>query len=353
MPGGGRTVAGAFGALGVYTSTVLPRVGREREHWLARAARIPDPVLRDQALTALREKSANVDATGVFATLAPRRNRAAVVRAGTALQIAVDYLDSLSESVGEGGLEEGLRMQRVLLAASAPEEAHDLFLGDITGAEDGGYLGELIADCARASVVLPRIAECRGPLRAAIARCADGQAHTHAAAGGDSRALKGWAEGLEARGAYTWWEVAAGASSSVAAHALLALAADDRSTVADAERTDAAYFPSIGALTVLLDDLVDLDEDVSVREHNYIPYYADDQAVAERLGSIAEQAQAAIAPLPRRGRHEAILAGVAGFYLAQPAADAPRWKATRARLLESLGAPTRVLTAFSRLRGRG
>jgi tetraprenyl-beta-curcumene synthase len=349
----GQALAGAIGALGAYASAVLPRVDHERQRWAARAARIPDPVLRSQALTSLRQKSANVDATGVFATLSPRPDRPTVVRAGASLQIAVDYLDTLSEEVGSGDLESGLRLQRALLAAVTPDDL-PVELSEVhPGGDDGGYLGELISDCARASAALPRIAECRGPLRAAVARCAEGQAFTHAAAGGGPNALREWAEGLAVGDDYAWWEVAAGASSSVAAHALIALAADAGATVGDAERVDAAYFPSIGALTVLLDDLVDLDEDVAMGEHNYIPYYDDDRAAAERLGSIAERARAAIVPLSQSGRHEAILAGVAGFYLAQPAARAPRWAATRERLLDSLGAPARVLTAFSRLRSSG
>jgi tetraprenyl-beta-curcumene synthase len=353
MDGGGRTLAGALGAFGAYTATVLPRIGHERERWLGRAARIPDPVLRDQALAALREKAANVDATGVFATLAPRRHRPAVVSAGVALQIAVDYLDSLSEDAGDDALADGLCLHRALSAATSPGAP----LGDPyrfhPHRDDGGYLGELIAACAEAGATLPRIAECRAALLGALVRCGEGQAHTHAAAGGDPASLATWAEGLGAGPGYRWWEVAAGAGSSVAAHALLALAADDQATAADAERVDAAYFPSIGALTVLLDDLVDLDEDVAMGEHNYIAYFTDDADLAERLGALAEMARTAIGPLPRRGRHEAILAGVAGFYLAQPAARAPRWTETRRRLLTSLGAPARFLTAFSRLRGRG
>jgi tetraprenyl-beta-curcumene synthase len=349
----GQALVGAFGALGVYASAVLPRIDQERKRWAARAAQIPDPVLREQALDALREKSENVDATGVFATLAPRRDRPTVVRAGAALQIAVDYLDALNEKIATGDPADGLRMQRALLAAVAPGDPSVELFGVYGGGGDGGYLGELITDCARASAALPRIAECRAPLRAAVARCAEGQAYTHAAASGGQHALQGWTKGLAAGIDYAWWEVAAGASSSVAAHALIALAADGGATAADAERVDAAYFPSIGALTVLLDDLVDLDEDVSVGEHNYIPYYADDRVAAERLGSIAARARAAMVPLRRRGRHEAILAGVAGFYLAQPPFRAPRWATARRRLLDSLGAPVRVLTAFSRLRSSG
>jgi hypothetical protein len=352
MRGGGRALVGAFGALGVYRSAVLPRIARERELWLTRAARIPDPVLRDQAFGALREKSANVDATGVFATLAPRRNRAAVVRAGACLQIAVDYLDSLDEDTDTGGgLEDGLRLHRALGAAVTGERLDDPYQAHPRG-EDGGYLGELVTECAQLVALLPRISECRGPLLGAVTRCGEGQAHTHAAARGGPDALKKWAEGLGAGPDYSWWEVAAGASSSVAAHALLALAADERASAADAGLVDAAYFPAIGALTVLLDDLVDLDEDVAGGEHSYISYRGDDRVLAERLGSLAERARSAVAPLPRRSRHEAILAGVAGFYLGRPGAAAPRWDLARRRLFEVLGPPARVLAQLSRPRGR-
>jgi tetraprenyl-beta-curcumene synthase len=350
MSGESRALAGAVAAFGVYASAVLPRVGRERERWLERAARIPDPVLRGQALAALREKSANVDATGVFATLAPRRHRPAVVSAGVALQVAVDYLDSLGEDPGDDALVDGLCLHRALttaVTAGAPlEDPYRLH----PHRDDGGYLGELVAACAQAGATLPRIAKCRAPLHEALVRCGEGQAHTHAAAaGGDPEPLRRWSEALRTDRDWAWWELAAGASSSVAAHALIALAADDQATAADAERVDRAYFPSIGALTVLLDDLVDLDEDLAAGEHSYMAY-VDDGAFAEHAGALADAAMTAISPLPRRGRHEAILAGVAGFYLAQPTARAPRWAATRRRLYESLGTPARALTAFSRLR---
>jgi tetraprenyl-beta-curcumene synthase len=353
MAGGGRALGGALSALSVYQGAVLPRIDREREHWLERAAQVPDPVLREQALSSLREKSANVDATGVFATLAPRRNRAAVIRAGACLQIAVDYLDTVSEDAdGPNRLEDGLRLHRALLAGITGERPDDPYRAHGRN-QDGGYLAELLAECAHAGASLPRMAECRPALLGAVARCGEGQAHTHATSGGDADALKVWADGLDAPPGYASWEIAAGASSSVAAHALLALAADASASGTDAARVDAAYFPSIGALTVLLDDLVDLEEDLAAGEHNYISYYADDQDVADRLGSIADRAEATLEPLPHRFRHEAILAGVIGFYLARPAARAPRWTPTRERLLDSLGLPARVLALFSRLRDHG
>ncbi len=56
-------------------------------------------------------------------------------------------------------------------------------------------------------------------------------------------------------------------------HALIAAAANPGVTVEQAALIDAAYFPPIGALTVLLDDLIDLENDIASGDHSYITYY--------------------------------------------------------------------------------
>ncbi|MGE5527098.1 MAG: DUF2600 family protein, partial [Methanosarcina sp.] len=140
------------------------------------------------------------------------------------------------------------------------------------------------------------------------------------------------------------------ASSSVAAHALIAAAADPRTDVGAAAAIDAAYCPSIGALTVLLDDLVDRDADLAAGEHNYLGYYRDTEEAAERIAAIGREATTAVRALPRRRRHAAILAGVAAFYLSAPAAQSAYAAPIRQRLLEALGPGTKPLAAFMRLR---
>ncbi len=130
--------------------------------------------------------------------------------------------------------------------------------------------------------------------------------------------LEAWVTGREDSTSFSWWELAAGASSSVSAHALIAAAADPGSTGSEAEAIDAAYFPAIGALTVLLDDLVDRDLDIASGDHNYMDYYDDGEMAAERLASIADRSRAAIATLRHHRRHAAILSGVVAFYLASP-----------------------------------
>ncbi len=306
-------------ALGIYRSGVVPLVRRELGDWRRVGATIPDPTLRGQALTALDEKELNVEAISVFATLAPRRGRPTAIRAMVALQVAIDYLDTLGEQLSAG---------------------------------DTDYLNRLFSSYRDSAQALPSHGAVSVALERAVSRCGEGQASTHAAEHGDRAALKAWALAQHAPAIYSWWEVAAAASSSVAAHALIAAGADPRTTAAEAESIDAAYFPPIGALTVLLDDLIDRDEDAAAGAHNYMAYYGGSKNAADRLELIAHLARTGLAGLRHRHRHAAILAGVAGFYLSAKEARTTSVLPIRERLLRTAGPAVRPIVAFMRLRRR-
>jgi tetraprenyl-beta-curcumene synthase len=313
-----KETAAALGALGAYVSTVLPEVRRELKRWRELAEAVPDPDRRRRTLAALEEKQSNAEAVGVFATLAPLRRRRAVLRAIVPLQLAIDYRDILEEA----------------------SEADD--------APSDDFLTALDAAWVREGEALPGFSAVAPFLRTAVDRCAEGQRQTHAAAAGDSDELRHWAESLEGGRGYRWWELAAGASSSVAAHALIVAAADPGVSAATAASIDAAYHPSIGALTVFLDDLVDLEADREAGEHNYLAYYESSAEAAERLAWIARQAGTRTGPLPRAGRHRTILAGVGAFYLSADGARTGYAEPIRSRLLAALGPGTKVLAAFVR-----
>jgi tetraprenyl-beta-curcumene synthase len=304
-------------ALGVYRARVVPPVRRELQRWRGLAEAVPDPLLRGQALSALDEKALNVEATAVFAVLAPRRTRATAIRAMVALQVAIDYLDSLGEQRSLG---------------------------------DAEYLDRLFGSYRDDACALPAYDAASAQLDRAVARCGEGQRYTHAAEHGDRAALESWAKELDATPIYRWWEAAAGASSSVAAHALIAAAAEPRMTAAEADAIDAAYFPSIGALTVLLDDLIDRDEDAAAGAHNYVAYYPTNEDAANRLELISRLGRVAIAGLRHPHRHAAILAGVAGFYLSAAEAETSYARPVRERLLASTGPAVRPIVAFMRRR---
>lgn len=301
-----RETAAAASALGAYLTTVLPRARRE----LRQLGPLP------------KEKERNAEAVAVFATLAPQSARAAVVRAIVALQVAIDLRDEIEEAgTGEG-----------------PQVAR---------------LEALEARWRREVEALPAHAAVLPLLEAAVERCEQGQIHTHLAARDGPEPLRLWAADLAAPAGYRWWEVAAGASSSVAAHALIAAAADPATTAEQAAAIDAAYQPPIGALTVLLDDLVDLEEDRAAGEHNYVGYYEGADEAAQRLAAVTGFAEQALTGLPRAERHRAILAGVAAFYLGDRRAQTPFARPIRERMLAAAAPGTRLLAAFTRLRRAG
>jgi tetraprenyl-beta-curcumene synthase len=339
--GEGAAVAATFVR---YKGAILPSVRRELAGWREATALIPDPALRQQAVAALTEKAANAEATGVLASLAPRRSRPTVIRASTALQVAVDYLDSLGEQPGPDPLGDGLELHGALAAALQPGGEERNWYARHPRQEDGGYLGRLVATCSQAAFSLPSAGTILPLARRAAIRCGEGQSHTHAAAGGSSQPLQQWATGLTAPTGYEWWEVAAGASSSVAAHALLALAGTPRASRAEAELVDGAYFPSIGALTVLLDDLVDREADLAAGQHSYLRHYPTEAAAAERLEAIFGLARRSISPLRRPAPHGAILTGILAFYLSSSGAAAGGARTIRDRLLSSSGPMVRALT---------
>jgi tetraprenyl-beta-curcumene synthase len=342
-----------FLALVTYERQIVPLVRGELGRWQARAATIPDPVLRAAALSALREKGQNAEATAVFAILAPRANRARALRAMTALQIAIDYLDSLGEQPVDDPLADGLTLHSALCDAvstgSGPGDWYSLHPQH----EDGGYLAALVAECQERMAGLPAAEAVLPLLQRAAKRCGEGQSHTHAAGATGGDEIEAWAIRQESAPGYLWWELAAGASSSVAAHALIAAAADPKTTAEEAALIDDAYFPPIGALTVLLDDLIDRDEDRAAGQHNYLSYYANEEEASNRIALLASRARAASAHLRRARRHRAILAGVAAFYLSAAPASSGYARPIRERLLESLDPTVRLIMVALRLRRHG
>jgi tetraprenyl-beta-curcumene synthase len=316
-PGGARVAAAVLPALATYLASVVPAVRRELRGWRHEADAIAGAVPREHALTALTEKHLNPEAVAVFAILAPGRRRRVAIRAIVALQVAIDYLDRLEEHASEGDADYLRRLFDAYRESAATLPSHD--------------------------AVIPLIER-------AVVRCGEGQHQTHAAERGDRAGLEAWARAQEAPPDYHWWEVAAGASSSVAAHALIAAAADPRTTAGEAEAIDAAYFPSIGALTVFLDDLTDRDEDAVTGAHNYLAYYSDSAEAADRLALVVHRSEAAIGALRHPARHAAILAGVVGFYLSATEASTPYARPVRDRLLATAGPAVRPIVAVMRRR---
>jgi tetraprenyl-beta-curcumene synthase len=306
--------------LSVYWPRVVPRARAELRRWYAHAQRIPDPWLRGLATATLDDESLNAEAAAVFAVLVPRRHRRAVVALTVAFQVMYDYLDSLGEEPAGDMLVAGLRAHEALTAVFSKSDTAAYYSGYGVRLEDGDYLRALIEACRDALDSLPARAEISDIGLQAAARCRAAQSLTHSARQRGLNGLRAWVSSQVAGNDYRWWEVASAGISSLAVHALFAAAADSRTTRSAAAAVDAAYFPSVCAVSTLLDSLVDVTSDREAESHSYVSFYTSDTEAAARLGAVTRRAAADARALPRGRYHLAILAGVAAFYLTAPQA---------------------------------
>jgi tetraprenyl-beta-curcumene synthase len=335
-----------------YWLRILPVARREIRRWKARAGAIPDVTLRTYALDTLRTEAMNAEAAAVFATLVPRRHRADAIRLLVAFQVMYDYLDTVGEEEVCDPLRHGFQLHRALSSALDPAAPPVDYYRYRAACDDGGYLDNLVAACRGHLAALPTLDAVLPVARRAARRCGDGQSYTHAAIRDGPGRLAAWATRQERSTGFLWWELAAGAISSVGLYALLAAAADPRTTTAQAELIDAAYFPPICALSALLDSLIDRARDVESRDHNTFRHYPTAELATERLTVIAGRADEAVGHLRYGRRHVAILAGVVGYYLSAAGDSTQHARRIAAALTGRLGANVPIVLATMKLRRR-
>lgn len=345
--------AGTFaGAACRYWLEVFPSARRELRHWRRLADGIPDPALRAQALLAQQTKNGNAEGLAAYAVLAPRGRRRQVVRALVAYQTTLDYLDTITDPPGHP---DELKLHGALRVAVDREWPLDKFRAEIAGRGDRDYLEALVTSCRASLGALPSYPGALAMLRRRARLGADSQEMNHSLLlGADEPQLAEWAiEVGRATGLGTelwWWETFAAGASTPAIGALVATAAHRGAGEEDLAAIERAYFPWVNALNTLLDNLVDLDEDPSELRH--IERYGSMKVAAERLGTITARARAAVGRLPSARQHELILAAMAGYYLAQPAAWRGDRRAIAAAVREESGPFAGAALAVHRLRQR-
>jgi tetraprenyl-beta-curcumene synthase len=123
---------------------------------------------------------------------------------------------------------------------------------------------------------------------------------------------------------------------------------------AEIDAIEAAYFPWIGALHSLLDNLVDIAEDYATGQRSLVGCYASSLDASTRMRLLAERSLRAAEELPGSRGHVLILAAMASFYLSTPEASAPAARPVAHAVLDALGEPAQLsmLVFRTRLRAR-
>ncbi len=298
-----------------YWLRVAPLVRRQLKRWHRRAQAIEDPGLRAVALQKLSEESFNAEVAATLATLAPRAHCGRVVEAIVALEILYDFLDGLTESPSHEAPGDGARLFTALTDAVSPaiEQGRDYYR-DHSPAGDGGYLEELTVTVRRAVAALPASTALAELMRGSAARAAAAQLHIHGASLLGDGQLAAWAKRHAAGTSLQWREFLAGAASSVlVAHALIAAAADHRTTREQGLELDRIYL-SIAVLPTILDSLVDYEQDMTSGRPGYARHYEDPAVLTGRLASVIHNAVRHARTAPNGPHHVMTLVGVVAYY---------------------------------------
>jgi hypothetical protein len=317
-----------------YWTSVAPVVRTELRRWRTCAEAIEDAELRSLAFSKLRQESFHADAAAMLATPAPRAHRRSVVEAIVALELLFDYLDGLTERPSSDPLGDGERLFGTLLAAVAPTVP-----GWREPSAANGYPEMLSQAVALALARLPAAAAIAGPAARTASRSAQAQIRIHAVPQIGTAQLEEWAT-LEPRTSELGWrELAAGAGSSVLVlHALIAAAANPRTTVEQAMQIERAYLSTCVMLT-LLDGLVDYEQDLDrggSQGPGYIGLYEDREQLTELLCRSARRALLQARALSNGAHHVMLLTGVVAYYSTAPGAGSESAKPVVARLKREL-----------------
>ncbi|HEV2973478.1 MAG TPA: DUF2600 family protein [Solirubrobacteraceae bacterium] len=292
----------------------------ELRRWESRARAIDDDELRALALEKLHAEAFNAEVAATLATLATRPQRKRAVRAIVALELLFDYLDGLTELPSDEPLRDAGSPFEAFTDALDPRASAGDYYRHRGAGGDGGYLDALSGAVRAAVAELPGAGAIEDSARRSAARCAQAQIRIHAEPRRGGAQLREWAE-REAKGTgLAWRELAAGAASSVLAlHALIAAAADPRTTREQAAEIEGAYL-SICVLITVLDSLIDYEEDMQAGEPGFIRFYDDREPLAPTLAGIGRQAVAEAAGLRNGAHHVMTFAGVVAYYTSAPSA---------------------------------
>lgn len=278
-----------------YLTIVQPQARRELARWRRRTHAIQDPELRRRVIHPY-DVDMSAEGAAIFAVLRPSHECLVSVL------IAYVLLWSYVDVVTERDPSHDPRMFRALVDALVPGVRVQAY----GQPEDGGYLHDLVRACQTGCGALPawRVVQ---PVAIDLAEQGSVvQAANHAPRAAHPPGTMQL--GSDSRGAR------AAASSPLAIHALLALAANPRATLEDARATRAAYFPSISALAVLADHLIDAAEDATLNNHSCLRYYGSGQTLGDELRKLAAEGARAARGLPQGERHLVILAAMVSMF---------------------------------------
>jgi tetraprenyl-beta-curcumene synthase len=322
--------------LGREFAWVKPNVAEEVRVWRKRAEEIPDQLLRRDALQTLEQERLNAEGAAFFTVLPAKRHRS-LLRLLVAYQIALDYLDTITERPAPDSYVNGMQLHRALTDALDPAGPISDYYRYRPDQDDGGYLKALVDACRGGCAALPGYLHVQTHTTRAATRLAVQVLNHDPDTELRQGRLEEWAQSNLGEDAHAdWFELTAAASSTLGLYALLALAVDADVDADEVARIDQAYHPWICLACTLLDGFVDQEEDRDTGNNNYFTYYPEG-AGAERLCAVVSRATLEARALRNGRRHAVVTTAMISMYLSKDAAYTPELRSTSDRLKHAAG----------------
>jgi tetraprenyl-beta-curcumene synthase len=294
---------------------VLPIARCEIQRWTSLAERIPDPLLRTQALSSLTHKRFHADGGSVYAAV-DLAYTPQLVRLIIALQTISDYLDNLCDRCDTYEATDFHQLHHAMRDAVRPGTPLRPYYARRGNPDDGGYLNELVLACQNEIAQLEGYPVVQPHVEWLVERYCELQEYKHVDPELRLEMLTRWWQNFERDFPdMHWWEFAAATGSTLGMFALF-LAATRPLTEEDAKQVREVYFPWVCGLHILLDYLIDLEEDSTHGDFNFVQCYTSTVQAHERISHFARQSWASVHLLKAGGRiHRDVVKGLLGMYL--------------------------------------
>ncbi len=342
MPKSPKT-SGRMSLIFHYVKDVFPLVRQELKRWEKAAHLCPDEPLARQALASIAQKRFHCQGGSIFA-LYPGANSQAVVEFVVAYQTISDYLDNLVDSLQVENEQAFRQLHLAMLDALSPSNSMADYYRYYPYQDDGGYLVHLVKVCQLKIAALPAYSVVQEPMLWLAGLYSDLQTYKHLALVEREAKMLTWAAGYQADyAAITPWEFAAASGSTLGIFCLYAAALDPDLSLAAVKSILQAYFPWISGLHILLDYFIDLEEDRSTAQLNFIEYYADNAQISKRLSFFITESFQHIAQLSNADFHFTVIQGLLAMYLSDPKSNTTSIVPITRQLLDQGGFSVKLL----------
>jgi len=314
-----------------FITRTLPDVQKLLQHWRGRAHKIPDPILRKQALDSLAGKAFHCQGGAVYAA-SPRHPQ--LLEFIVAYQTMCDYLDNLCDRAGSTDGCAFQQLHQSLLDALDPNRDSGDYYANYPYQNDGGYLRSLVETCRKNILCAPHYYQVQNEVIILAEWYSSLQAAKHIDIEQREQVLRRWADYHIANyPAFYWQEFAAASGSTLALFALMRQAFMGQNNSQIYRQLWDAYFPWICSLHILLDYFIDQEEDRQGGDLNFIFYYDNEAEMMERLTYILSQCHQKAAALPDGSFHEMVVDGLLAMYLSDPKVELQGYGKLRRQLL--------------------